>query len=104
MALTEATKEASYLGYILEELGYTGHTPVMINTDSQSAQRMAEFGAQHSRTKHIHYKYHYVKDAIEQNVVKLQYLPTDKMLADVLTKPVPKPKHIFCCNNFGIIL
>lgn len=104
VALTEATKEASYLGYILEELGYEGHTPVMIHTDSQSAQRMAEFGAQHSRTKHIHYKYHYVKDAIEQNVVKLKYLSTDQMLADVLTKPVPKPKHVFCCNNFGIVL
>ncbi|XP_059223059.1 uncharacterized protein LOC131996888 [Stomoxys calcitrans] len=104
IALTESAKEASYLSYILEELGLFNGKPIKIHTDSQSAQKMAEFGSHHSRTKHIHYKYHYIKDTIQNGVVELRYLPTQDMLADVLTKPVPKPKHIYCSNNMGIKL
>lgn len=104
VALTEATKEASYLGYVLHELGYSSQSPIVMFTDSQSAQQMAKFGAHHSRTKHIHYKYHYVREAIDQQIIELRYLPTGEMLADVLTKPLPKVKHVFCCNNFGIVI
>lgn len=103
VALSEAAKEASYLSYILNELGLSYSKPITINTDSQSAQQMAKFGSHHSRTKHIHYKYHFIKDTIENGIVELRYLPTTEMIADVFTKPVPRPKHIFCCNNIGIV-
>lgn len=103
VALTESAKEASYLSYILDELGFSNDKPIILHTDSQSAQQMAKFGAHHSRTKHIHYKYHFIKDTIERGIIELRYLPTTEMVADVLTKPVPKPKHTYCCNNFGIV-
>lgn len=103
VALTEAAKEASYLSYLLAEIGFPNEESIIINTDSQSAQKMAEFGAHHSRTKHIHYKYHFIKEKIQDGTVKLSYLSTKEMIADALTKPVPKPKHIFCFTNMGIV-
>ncbi|XP_075159116.1 uncharacterized protein LOC142232260 [Haematobia irritans] len=96
IALTESAKEALYLSYILEELGFRTTEPIIIHTDSQSAQQMAKFGAHHSRTKHIHYKYHFIKDTIERGLVELKYLPSESMVADFFTKPVPKPKHYYC--------
>ena len=102
VALTEASKEAMYLTYIIDELGFQSNKPITIYGDSQSAQHMAKFGGHHSRTKHIDYKYHFVREAIEKNIIELNYLPTNLMPADSLTKPVPKDKHYYCSQQFGL--
>lgn len=100
IALANAAKEATYLSYLLEEIYYSSQ-PTTIFNDSQSAQHLVKFEGHHSRTKHIHYRYHYIRDAVDQGTVKLQYLATGEMPADVLTKAVPKIKHYFCCNKMG---
>jgi hypothetical protein len=41
------------------------------------------------KTKHIGLKWHVLKDHVEQGTIKLRYLPTDQMVADMLTKPLP---------------
>jgi DNA-binding phage protein len=33
-----------------------------------------------------------------------EYLNTEKMIADIMTKALPKVKHYFCMNALGIIL
>lgn len=104
MALAEAAKEATYLRYLLEDLGYNLETQTVIYCDSQSAQHMANFGGHHSRTKHIHYRYHFIRDAIENQIVELKYMPTNEMPADVLTKPLNKIKHEFCITKMGMQL
>jgi hypothetical protein len=43
------------------------------------------------KTKHIDLKFDFVKDHVEQGTVRLMYLPTDQMVADTLTKPLPGP-------------
>jgi hypothetical protein len=41
------------------------------------------------RTKHIDLKYHFVKDHVQHGTIKLRYLPTGDMVADMVTKPLP---------------
>jgi hypothetical protein len=41
------------------------------------------------KTKDIDLKYHFVKDHVQLGTVKLRYLPTIDMVADMLTKPLP---------------
>jgi KUP system potassium uptake protein len=41
------------------------------------------------KTKHIGLKWHFHKDHVEQGTIKLRYLPTDQMVADMFTKPLP---------------
>jgi hypothetical protein len=41
------------------------------------------------KTKHIGLKWHFLKDHVEQGTFKLRYLPTDQMVADMFTKPLP---------------
>jgi hypothetical protein len=43
------------------------------------------------KTKHIGMKWHFLKDHVEQGTIKLRYLPTDKMVADMFTKPLQGP-------------
>lgn len=103
IALTEAAKEASYFNYILQELALNSNKAINVFSDSQSAQHMAKFGSHHSRTKHIHYKYHFIKDAVENGILNILYMQTSDMPADFLTKPVPKPKHELCCEGIGLL-
>jgi hypothetical protein len=43
------------------------------------------------KTKHIFLKWHFLKDHVEQGTIKLRYLPTDQMVADMFNKPLPGP-------------
>jgi hypothetical protein len=43
------------------------------------------------KTKHIGLKWHFLIDHVEQGTIKLRYLPTDQMVADILTKPLLGP-------------
>ena len=47
----------------------------------------------HNRTKHIDICYHFVRDTLAAGEVTLRYLPTADMVADILTKPLPRVKH-----------
>lgn len=46
----------------------------------------------HSRTEHIDVRHHYIREVVEIGAIKLEYLFTDKMVADILTKPLHGPK------------
>ncbi|XP_046801128.1 secreted RxLR effector protein 161-like [Lucilia cuprina] len=102
IALAEASKEAYYLRYLLSELEYLNDNATIVYIDSQSAQQMAKFGGHHSRTKHIDYKYHFIRQAVEDKIIDVQYKPTSEMVAHVLTKPLPNIKHNFCISSMGI--
>ncbi len=46
----------------------------------------------HERTKHIGVCYHFIRQTVEEGHIKLQYCPTDDMIADVLTKLLARQK------------
>jgi hypothetical protein len=49
--------------------------------------------AYRSRTRYIDVYYHYVREAVENGLVKLKHVGTKNMLADVLTKPLAKGEY-----------
>ena len=48
---------------------------------------------QFGRTKHIKKRYFSIKDLIDNHKVIIQYIPTDIMIADMLTKPLQYNLH-----------
>ncbi len=40
------------------------------------------------RTRHINVRYYFIKDRIDSGEIKLEYIPTEEMAADTLTKPL----------------
>ena len=56
----------------------------------------------HSRTKHIDIRYHFIKEKITEKIIKIEYIPTDQMLADILTKALPRIKHYKALESFKI--
>lgn len=101
IAISEAGKEAVFINNLVKELVGLNH-PIQLLNDSQSAQKLIQNPMYHNRTKHIDTRYHYIRELVEKGVVSVKYLPTNEMLADVMTKGLHKSKHIFCITNFGL--
>ncbi|KAL8118401.1 hypothetical protein AgCh_016070 [Apium graveolens] len=43
---------------------------------------------QHSMTKHISIRYHFIREHVDEGTVELHFVPTDQQLADIFTKPL----------------
>ena len=102
MATTNAAREAIWLRRLLGELGYTQAEPTVIYSDNQGSIKLAHNPVHHSRTKHIDVQHHFVRELVESNVVALRYCPTDANVADVLTKPLLRIKHVQCAEALGL--
>ena len=56
--------------------------------DNQGCIALAHNPVHHSRSKHIDLRAHFIREKVAEKVVDLHYVPTDKQLADILTKPL----------------
>jgi chemotaxis protein CheY-P-specific phosphatase CheC len=91
MASTQATKEAIWMTKLMKELGYMKEKKVMvIRCDNQGAISLTKNLTQHVRTKHIDVQHHFVRERVENDEVTFEYCSTKEMVADVLTKALPK--------------
>ena len=102
MALSQATQEAVWLRRLTEELGQTNQEATIIYEDNQGAICTAQNPVFHRRTKHIHIRYHYVREAVSDNTIKLVYCPTSEMTADLLTKTIPKDQYEYLREKLGL--
>ena len=96
MALTQACKEALWVKRFMAEIedmsGQKKEKPVTIFADNQGSMALAKNPEFHSRTKHISIQKHFIREKVEQEAVRLEYLPTGDMMADLLTKALPREK------------
>jgi hypothetical protein len=55
------------------------------------------------RTKHVELKYHFIREAIEKNKAKLDYIQSEELMADLLTKALSDPKTDYFRHNMNLI-
>lgn len=100
---TTTTKEGVWLQKLLEELGVTrAPKQILLHIDNQSCITLIKTPRHHEKTKHVDYKYHYIKELAEEGSLQLQYTPTQRMWAAMLIKSVPRKKHEDCCQALGL--
>ncbi|KAH8323147.1 hypothetical protein KR074_006679 [Drosophila pseudoananassae] len=102
VALSTAAKEAAYVLKLISEMGFETAPTLMIYSDNQSAQCLAKNASFHARSKHIDIKYHFIRDLYKKKVIDIEYVPTDNMISDVLTKALCKVKHTKCITSLGL--
>jgi transposase InsO family protein len=93
MAVCAATQEAVHLRRLLNDLGHhvPDGTPTMILEDNQGCIAMAKNPILHDRTKHIDIKFHFIRDKVRDNTIKLSYVQSKDQVADALTKVLKAP-------------
>lgn len=92
LALSEACQEAQYLRRLAQALDIPQQT-VTIHGDNIPALNLAHKGIVTSKTKHIDLRAHFVQQYVSEGSIRLSYLETANMPADVLTKSLFKLKH-----------
>ncbi|KAK6158859.1 hypothetical protein DH2020_006173 [Rehmannia glutinosa] len=71
--------------------------------DNTSAIAITHNPVLHSRTKHIDVRYHFIRDHVEKKDITLEYISTDKQLADIFTKPLCESRFEELKNELGLI-
>ncbi len=89
-AQSEASRTVLFLKNMLEELAVNLSLPVTMYCDNQSAIAMANSLKSSMRNRHMDIKYHFVRQQVEQGIVALEWISTQKMIADIFTKPLKK--------------
>jgi ribonuclease HI len=102
MAAAAAIKEALWMRRLLSELGQDPGT-VLIKADSQSAIKLLKNPIISMRSKHIDVIYHFARERVMRKDVAFEYIRTEYMAADSLTKAVPTSKFNLCRTAMGVI-
>ncbi|KAJ1303834.1 hypothetical protein OPQ81_008255 [Rhizoctonia solani] len=92
VAAASTTRELVWLRQFISELGFLPDGPTTLLTDNQSSIALARNPVNHRSTKHIRVKYHFIREMITLRKIDLRYIPTEKQVADVLTKPLGRIK------------
>ncbi|KAG8491868.1 hypothetical protein CXB51_015214 [Gossypium anomalum] len=101
MAITEACKEAIWLKGLFSKL----NKDLQISTvfcDSQSAIFLTKDQMFHERTKHIDFRYHFVRDIIARGDIVVSKISTHENPADMMTKSLPITKFEHCLDLVGV--
>ena len=88
VGLSDSATQVIWTRNFLAAQGYD-MAPATIKQDNQSTLALAAKGRSTSeRTRHVNIRYFFVKDRVDSGELKLEYLPTADMVADILTKPL----------------
>ncbi|GJX00996.1 retrovirus-related pol polyprotein from transposon TNT 1-94 [Tanacetum coccineum] len=70
--------------------------------DNKSAIALCCNNVQHSRSKHIDIRYHFIKEQVENGVVELYFVRTEYQLADIFTKALCRERIEFLIDKLGM--
>ncbi|GJX18544.1 hypothetical protein Tco_0221221 [Tanacetum coccineum] len=70
--------------------------------DKKSAIALCCNNVQHSRSKHIDIRYHFIKEQVENGFVELYFVRTEHQLADIFTKALCRERIEFLINKVGM--
>jgi hypothetical protein len=103
IAAARAVKEALYFSKLMADLCGQFY-PITLCVDNQAAVvllRNPAAGAS-SRTKHVDVCYHFARHRVAVGDVKVEYISTTHMLADIMTKQLPGPVFKTHRANLGV--
>ncbi|GJW09201.1 hypothetical protein Tco_1571624 [Tanacetum coccineum] len=70
--------------------------------DNKSAIALCCNNVQHSRSKHIDVRYHFIKEQVENGVMELYFVRIEYQLADIFTKALPRERFNFLIEKLGM--
>ncbi|GJS65463.1 retrovirus-related pol polyprotein from transposon TNT 1-94 [Tanacetum coccineum] len=79
-----------------------GFNKIPMYCDNKSAIALCCNNVQHSRSKHIDIRFHFIKEQVENGVVELYFVNTEYQLADIFTKALCRERIEFLINKLGM--
>nr|GEY88126.1 hypothetical protein [Tanacetum cinerariifolium] len=79
-----------------------GFNKIPMYCDNKSAIALCCNNVQHSRSKHIDIRYHFIKEHVENGVIKLYFVNMEYRLADIFPKALGRERIEFLINKLGM--
>lgn len=101
-ALAQCSCEATWIRRLLQELNILDHKPTSLFCDNQSSIKLSYNPVFHERSKHFEIDYHFTRQKVEDNTIRVEFIPSQEQPADILTKPLGRTKFEECRNKLHL--
>ena len=101
-ALAQCTCEAVWIRRLLKELRFLDDKPTYLYCDNQSSIKLSYNHVFHEKSKHFEIDYHFTRQKVENNTIKVEFVPSQEQPADILTKSLGRIKFENCRNKLHL--
>nr|GEY81830.1 hypothetical protein [Tanacetum cinerariifolium] len=101
VALSASCAQVIWMRTQLQDYGLN-YNNIPLYCDSQSVIAISCNPVQHSCTKHIHTRYHFIKEQYENGIIELYFVITEYQLANMFTKALPEDKFKYLVKRIGM--
>ncbi|GJU77910.1 retrovirus-related pol polyprotein from transposon TNT 1-94 [Tanacetum coccineum] len=101
VSLFECCAQVLWLRTQLTDYGFH-FDKIPMYCDSKAAIAISCNPVQHSRTKHIDVRYHFIKEQVEKGIVELFFVGTEYQLADLFTKALSEDRFKYLVRRLGM--
>ncbi|GJU76489.1 retrovirus-related pol polyprotein from transposon TNT 1-94 [Tanacetum coccineum] len=101
IALSGCCTQVFWMRSQLTDYGF-GFNKIPMYCDNKSAIALCCNNVQHSRSKHIDIRFHFIKEHVENGVIELYFVNTEYQLADIFTKALGRERIEFQINKLGM--
>ena len=70
--------------------------------DNTSAINISKNPVQHSCTKHIDIRHHFIRELVKDHIISLEHVLTENQLADILTKLLDSVRFVNLQKSIGV--
>ncbi|KAD3068136.1 hypothetical protein E3N88_36016 [Mikania micrantha] len=100
---TSAACQAIWLRGLLAEITGRNEEQVLIKVDNKSAISLMKNHVFHGRSKHVNTRFHYIRECVEKEQIKVEHVSGEQQRADILTKPLPRQKFAEMRDLLGVV-
>lgn len=102
IAMNQCAKQLRWMASLVEDLGITIPTPVIMN-DNSGANFISKEAQLNANSKHIEVRYQYLRDLVSKSLLSVAQVASSEMIADILTKPLGNIKVMIARKQLGMI-
>ncbi|GFY15399.1 retrovirus-related Pol polyprotein from transposon TNT 1-94 [Trichonephila clavipes] len=104
-SISEICKDIIWTVNLLTELKCEQfiNNAVTLNSDSQAAIQWIKGTRSSNKSRHMNLRFHFIKDLIEDTVIKLEYVQTEFLIADFLTKAMNVEKLEYSMQKSSLL-
>ncbi|GKA41290.1 hypothetical protein Tco_0733883 [Tanacetum coccineum] len=101
IAMSSCCAQILWMRSQLSDYGFE-YNRIHLYYDNKSAIALCCNNVQHSRSKHIDIRHHFIREQVEKGVVELYFVRTEYQLADIFTKALPRERFEFILPRLGM--
>ncbi|GJT26443.1 ribonuclease H-like domain-containing protein [Tanacetum coccineum] len=101
MALSASCAQVMWMRTQLKDYGFD-YNKIPLYCDSRPAISISCNPVQHSRTKHINVRYHFIKERVERGIIKLYFVQTEYQLANMFMKALSQDRFEYLVRRLDM--